>query len=106
MAQRDMGAEGVERYRHMAEYPLAGTTASLDAAFFTWQAAKEALRQWAEAEGALRRLAQAMQKARKRAAALGNVTIPAYEVRIKRIQSQLEERERDEQIRIRRVAAT
>ncbi|MCL2203911.1 MAG: V-type ATP synthase subunit D [Defluviitaleaceae bacterium] len=99
-AHLEMGRDAVHALRNQAHFPLAGTTASLDAAFFTWQRAKKWLVQLADAENSIYRLTQNIRKARKRAAALGNITIPTYETRIKYIQSQLEERSRDELARL------
>ncbi|MCL2500476.1 MAG: V-type ATP synthase subunit D [Defluviitaleaceae bacterium] len=99
----EMGRDAVERIRHEPRYSLAGTTASLDEAFLTWQRAKKTL---VILFGALERihyLTQGIRKAQKKAAALGNVTIPTYEARIRYIQSQLEERTRDELARLKAV---
>lgn len=86
-------------------YPLAGTTVSLDMAFTTWQTAKEKLAALFDAENEWYTLTQNIRKTQKRAAALGNVIIPAYEARIAYIIAQLEERERDTLARLKLVKA-
>jgi V/A-type H+-transporting ATPase subunit D len=105
-AHLDMGRDEVTKYRRPLNggdglpFPLAGTAASLDEAYLTWQAAKGILKKLAEAEAVLRRLLVSIRKTQKRAAALGNVIIPVYETRIRYIQAQLEERDRDELARL------
>jgi V/A-type H+-transporting ATPase subunit D len=100
VAHLEMGQEAVARLRYAEEIPLNGTTASLNEAHITWQAAKELLVAFADMQNKMHRLTQNIRKAQKRAAALGNIIIPTYEARIKYIESQLEERSRDELARL------
>jgi len=89
--------------KHIAPpYNLCDSTASLDEAFFAWQKVKFLLVKLIEAETATRRITIQLQKAKKRAAALKNITIPLYESRIKHISDRLEERERDELVRVKK----
>ena len=81
-------------------YGLYESTAAVDEAFFAWQEAKVLLVKIAELEQKAQHLALQLQKVQKRAAALKNITIPQYKTHIKNIASQLEERERDELIRV------
>lgn len=86
-------------------YTLGESTVSLDEALFAWQNVKILLVKLAEAETAINHINLQLQKARKRAAALKNITIPAYESQIKYISNQLEERERDELARVKAAAS-
>ena len=99
-AYADSTPEAVERLRHTPDYSLAVSTAAIDAARFAWLAAKEALLVFAQAQARLHALRQHIRKTQKKARALANITIPQYEARIRYIQSQLEERERDERVRL------
>ena len=83
-------------------YSLCGSTVSLDDAFFAWQSVKFLLIKLIEAEIAVQHVNAQLQKAKKRAAALENIIIPTYKSRIKYISNQLEEKERDELIRIKK----
>ena len=100
IAYMEMGRDAVERIRDSNHYSLAGTTASLDEAYFTWKEAKKALVIFADAQARVNRLTQNIHKLRKRAAALEKIIVPVYEDRIKYIQSQLDERGRDELVRL------
>jgi len=81
-------------------YGLSHTSAALDEAFIAWLVVITKAEKLAEAEATIRRLYELIRRTRKRAAALRNITIPAYEARVKYILEQLEERERDELVRI------
>jgi V/A-type H+-transporting ATPase subunit D len=104
-AYTEMGRSAVEDIRNEGYYALAGTTASLDEAYFSWREAKQILVEFAKADANIRRLQKNIRKAQKKAAALGNITIPTYEARIRYIQSQLEERGRDELVRLKIIKA-
>ncbi|MCL2187820.1 MAG: V-type ATP synthase subunit D [Defluviitaleaceae bacterium] len=106
ISYRDAGHECVEALRHKSPYSLAESTASIDEAHFAWRGARVLLVAFAEAQARLYQLTYAIRKTQKKASALENVTIPTCEARIKYIQSQLEERERDERIRLRFVKNT
>ena len=82
-------------------YNLNEGTATLDEAFLVWNDIKNLIQKLVEIETTAEQINKILKKARKRAAALKNITIPAYEKRIKYIAEQLEERERDEIARVR-----
>ena len=81
-------------------YKLSDTTASFDEAVLAWQGALQLIISAAAMENTVHRLQLHIKKTQKRANALGNITIPMYEARIKFIQERLEERERDELARL------
>jgi V/A-type H+-transporting ATPase subunit D len=102
-ARNEMGAEAVNQIRAKGYYNLSGTTASLDEACFTWLEAKKTLAKFIDAHKKVDDLLLSIKKTQKRAAAFEKILIPEYVTRIKYIQSQLEERSRDEMIRTRKV---
>jgi len=81
-------------------YELPGTTISLDEAVLAWEAARKLSISWVALENTVAKLELHIKKTQKRANALGNITIPKYEARIKFIRERLEERERDELARL------
>jgi len=86
--------------RKKIPYKLDNTTISLDEAVLAWKKARELIISWAAIENSIYRLNIHIRKTQKRANALGNITIPKYEARIKYISERLEERERDELARL------
>ena len=84
-------------------YKLHNTTASLDEAVLAWKEALHNIISWASIENTIRQLNLHIKKTQKRANALGNITIPMYMARIKHIEEQLAERERDELARLKLV---
>ena len=92
-----------EHIKHTLHYPLYGTTMAFDEAVLAWEAARDFIIAWGAIENAIYRLNMQIKKTQKRANALGNIVIPKYESRIKYIQEQLEERERDELSRLKLV---
>ncbi|MCL2708159.1 MAG: V-type ATP synthase subunit D [Defluviitaleaceae bacterium] len=84
-------------------YGLGSTTAALDSATIKFSEAKEILIRLASVENSARNLALNIRKTTKRANALKNVTIPKFETRVKTIQDTLEERERDEFTRQKKI---
>ncbi|MCL2216623.1 MAG: hypothetical protein FWB91_06325 [Defluviitaleaceae bacterium] len=104
IAQIELGQENVASlwkiFFPVGGYDLSETAASLDEAFCVWREVLTKIQELADAEAKIRRLAALIRRTRKRAAALRNVTIPKYEARIKYISEQLEERERDEMVRL------
>ena len=82
------------------KYTLHNTTASLDEATLAWKEARKLIISWAVIENTMYRLRLHIRKTQKRANALGNITIPKYEARVKYIGERLEERERDELARM------
>ena len=84
-------------------YNLHDTTMSFDKAVLAWQEALQIIISAAALENTVYRLQLHIKKTQKRTNALGNITIPLYEARIKYIQERLEERERDELARLKLI---
>ena len=91
---------GNEKNKITLPYNLNETTSTLDEAMLAWKKVGELIIKLAEAQITVYRLNMHILQAQKRAAALNNITIPTLEARIKYIQNQLEERERDELARL------
>jgi V/A-type H+-transporting ATPase subunit D len=87
-------------------YGLAFTSSEFDEAYFSFAQVKELLHHLAETENAIYRLAYAIRKAQKRANALRNIVIPGLDADITRISEALEEKEREEFVRLKVVKAT
>ena len=81
-------------------YGLAFTSSDLDDAYFKFAEVKELIRELAETENCIYRLAYAIKKAQKRANALQNIVIPGLNAEISRISDALEEKEREEFVRL------
>ena len=81
-------------------YSLHNTTVSFDEAVLAWKEACRLIIVRAGIENTIHLLKTHIKKTQKRANALGNITIPKYEARIKYIQERLEERERDDLARL------
>ena len=86
-------------------YGLAFTSSDLDDAYFKCAEVKELIRELAETENCIDRLAYAIKKAQKRANALQNIVIPGLDSEIARISDALEEKEREEFVRLKVVKA-
>lgn len=86
-------------------YGLAFTSSDLDDAYFKFAEVKELIRELAETENCIYRLAYAIKKAQKRANALQNIVIPGLNSEIARISDALEEKEREEFVRLKVVKA-
>ena len=86
-------------------YGLAFTSSDLDDAYFKFAEVKELIRELAETENCIYRLAYAIKKAQKRAIALQNIVIPGLDSEIARISDALEEKEREEFVRLKVVKA-
>lgn len=84
-------------------YGLAFTSSDLDDAYFKFAEVKELIRELAETENCIYRLAYAIKKAQKRANALQNIVIPGLDSEISRISDALEEKEREEFVRLKVV---
>lgn len=84
-------------------YGLAFTGADLDEAYFKFAEVKKLIHKLAETENAVYRLAYAIRKAQKRSNALKNVVIPSLDADIARISEELEEKEREEFVRLKVV---
>ena len=87
------------------EYGFAFTSSALDEAYFKFAEVKELIRELAETENCIYRLAYAIKKAQKRANALQNIVIPGLDSEIARISDALEEKEREEFVRLKVVKA-
>ena len=96
----DLPTVNIENAFSTIFYELHETTVSLDEAVLAWKEALRHIIAWAAVENTVHRLKLHIKKTQKRANALGNITIPMYEARIKYIQERLEERERDELARL------
>lgn len=84
-------------------YGLAFTSSDLDDAYFKFAEVKELIRELAETENCIYRLAYAIKKAQKRANALQNIVMPGLDSEIARISDALEEKEREEFVRLKVV---
>lgn len=84
-------------------YGLAFTSSDLDDAYFKFAEVKELICELAEVENCIYRLAYAIKKAQKRANALQNIVIPDLDSEISRISDALEEKEREEFVRLKVV---
>ena len=84
-------------------YGLAFTNFDLDDAYFHFADVKKLLRDLAEVENSIYRLAYAIKKAQKRANALQNIVIPGLDADIAYITEALEEKEREEFVRLKVV---
>ncbi len=82
------------------EYGLVYTSPALDEAFIKFRRVKDLTRKMAEMETSIYRLAQAIKKAQKRANALKNIVIPDFDNTIRVITEALEEKEREEFVRL------
>ena len=82
------------------EYGFADTSSLLDDCYLKFHKVKELTRRLAEVETSIYRLAQAIKKAQKRANALKNIVIPDLDNTIRFITEALEEKEREEFVRL------
>ena len=86
-------------------YGLLGTTSALDDAYKKFHRVKELTLEMAELENSIYRLAYSIKKAQKRANALHNIVIPGLDADISRISDELEEKEREEFVRLKVIKA-
>lgn len=82
------------------EYGFASTSSALDDAYIKFHRVKELTRQLAEVETSIYRLAESIRKTQKRANALQNIVIPSFDTTIRFITDALEEKEREEFVRL------
>ncbi len=82
------------------EYGFAFTSSALDDAYVKFSKVKALIREMAEVETSIYRLAQAIKKTQKRANALQNIVIPGFDHTIRVISEALEEKEREEFVRL------
>lgn len=81
-------------------YGFVFTSSALDDCYMKFRAVKELTRQLAEVETSIYRLADAIKKSQKRANALENIVIPGFDHTIRVITDALEEKEREEFVRL------
>ena len=86
-------------------YGFLGTTSALDEAYKKFIKVKELTIEMAELENSIYRLAYFIKKAQKRANALHNIVIPGLDEDIARIGEELEEKEREEFVRLKVIKA-
>lgn len=77
-------------------YSMHRTNSSFDAAYISFNKAKELTVRLAEIENSIYRLAVAIKKTQKRANALKNIMIPKFDNTVRFISNALEEKEREE----------
>lgn len=82
------------------DYGFAYTSPALDLAYIRFAKVKDLTRRMAEVETSIYRLAEAIKKAQKRANALNNIVIPGFDHTIRFITEALEEKEREEFVRL------
>lgn len=102
-----MGVEIPEvQYKHFNpkhSFSLYETTVAFDEAYLEMDQMRELIYELAEIETSLYRLAKEIKKSVKRANALEKIQIPKYEKAKKEIQNELEEKERDDFFRLKRM---
>lgn len=82
------------------EYGFFSTSSALDDCYIKFYRVKILVRQLAEVETSIYRLAEAIKKTQKRANALQNIVIPGFDTTIRVITDALEEKEREEFVRL------
>lgn len=82
------------------DYGFAYTSPAFDDAYIQFAKVKDLTRRMAEVETSIYRLAEAIKKSQKRANALKNIVIPNFDNTIRLITEALEEKERDEFVRM------
>lgn len=82
------------------DYGFAYTSPAFDNAYIQFSKVKDLTRRMAEVETSIYRLAEAIKKSQKRANALKNIVIPDFDNTIRVITEALEEKERDEFVRM------
>lgn len=87
-------------------YGFIGTSSTLDVAYINFNKVKELIRDLAETENTILRLAYNIKKTQKRSNALKNVVIPNFDATIKDIADSLEEKEREEFVRLKVIKNT
>ncbi len=85
------------------DYGFANTGVELDSAFKQFYSILELIAALARAEGTTFQIANDVRKTQRRVNALNQVLIPAYRQTVKRIELVLEEKEREEFVRTKRI---
>ena len=86
-------------------YGFVGTTSALDDAFKKFNDVKALCLELAELENSIYRLAYSIKKAQKRANALSNIVIPGLDADVERMTDALEEKDREEFVRLKVIKA-
>ena len=93
-----LGESGVK-----PDYGFANTSAELDKAFRQFYAILDLVAELAQAEGISFQIANDVRNTQRRVNALNHVLIPMYRGTVKRIELALEEKEREEFVRAKRI---
>lgn len=89
-----------EKHRIEPSYSFYHTNTALDVALQKFQEVKYLIYELAEIEDSVYKLAQEIKRTQKRTNALKNIQIPRYEVLVKSISEELEEKEREDFFRL------
>ncbi len=104
LSQSVMGVEipqlKYERHQIEPSYSFYHTNTALDVALQKFQAVKYLVYDLAEIEDSIFKLAAEIKRTQKRANALKNIQIPKYELIVKKITEELEEKEREDFFRL------
>lgn len=90
---------------NLLPYGFTGTTGALDDAYKKFNKVKQLCLELAELENSIYRLAYSIKKAQKRANALHNIVIPGLDADIARMTDALEEKDREEFVRLKVLKA-
>jgi V/A-type H+-transporting ATPase subunit D len=101
----EISYEPVGRPRTGRGYSLAGSSSRIDHASARFEAELDLILELAASELRLRRLADEIGKTTRRVNALESIVIPRLELELKMIQSALDERERQDRFRLKRIKA-
>jgi len=93
----------IESERPYPDYGFLGTNIYLDIAFKRLLESLDLICELAELEESIRRIAEAVEGTQRRINALKHIHIPRYREIVKRIEMILEEREREEFVRMKKV---
>ncbi len=102
-----MGVElpivAIDEKNKKPHYSFYATGSALDEAYVNFNKVKNLTLKLAEIENSVYRLAMSIKKTQKRANALENITIPMYEEITKSITNALEEKDREEHTRLKKI---
>lgn len=88
------------------EYGFVHTSSALDECYIKFHQVKKLVRKLAEVETSIYRLAESIKKTQKRANALQNIVIPGFDETIRFVTEALEEKEREEFVRLKVIKRT
>ena len=88
------------------EYGFVHTSSALDECYIKFHQVKKLVRKLAEVETSIYRLAESIKKTQKRANALQNIVIPGFDETIRFVTEALEEKEREEFVRLKVIKHT